>query len=117
MARIEKALHAHHASNQTTETTTAKAITQPVATSSASRAAAESIPLEKPFAKVNSVVAGSPADDAGLKAGDSIRRFGNVNWINHEKLKKVADTVQSNEGVSLTTIQGRHGLRLTGVPF
>jgi 26S proteasome non-ATPase regulatory subunit 9 len=59
---------------------------------------------EIPFAKVNSVVAHSPAEEAGLKAGDMIRRFGNVNWMNHEKLSKVAETVQRHEGVSGTPI-------------
>lgn len=56
---------------------------------------------DTPFAKVNSVVPGSPADDAGLKAGDRIRKFGDVDWLNHEKLSKVAETVQRNQGVSL----------------
>lgn len=55
---------------------------------------------ETPFAKVNSVVPGSPADDAGLKTGDRIRNFGDINWLNHEKLSKVAETVQKNQGVS-----------------
>ncbi|PKY06716.1 26S proteasome non-ATPase regulatory subunit 9 [Aspergillus campestris IBT 28561] len=51
-----------------------------------------------PFARVNSVVSASPADQAGLKAGDTIRSFGSVNWLNHERLTKVAQTVQQNEG-------------------
>ncbi|KAI6711788.1 GTP-binding nuclear protein GSP1/Ran [Diplocarpon mali] len=34
--------------------------------------------LSPPFAKVNSVVAASPAYSAGLKAGDEIRSFGNL---------------------------------------
>lgn len=55
--------------------------------------------LGTPFAKVNSVVSGSPADQAGLKGGDTIRSFGSVNWINHERLTKVAEAVQQNEGV------------------
>ncbi|KAK1147574.1 putative 26S proteasome regulatory subunit [Aspergillus melleus] len=50
------------------------------------------------FARVNSVVPASPADQAGLKAGDAIRSFGTVNWINHERLTKVAEIVQQNEG-------------------
>ena len=53
------------------------------------------------FARVNSVVPASPADQAGLKAGDAVRSFGTVNWINHERLTKVAETVQQNEGVSI----------------
>jgi 26S proteasome non-ATPase regulatory subunit 9 len=55
--------------------------------------------LSEPFAKVNTVAAGSPADQAGLKAGDEIRTFGYVNRSNHDNLKKVAECVQGNEGV------------------
>lgn len=55
--------------------------------------------VETPFAKVNSVTDGSPAHQAGLKAGDGIRAFGHVNWMNHENLTKVAEVVQRNEGV------------------
>ena len=56
--------------------------------------------IETPFAKVNSVVEGSPAYTAGLRAGDRIRAFGAANWMNHEKLTKVAEVVQRSEGVS-----------------
>lgn len=56
--------------------------------------------LSPAFAKVNSVVAGSPADSAGLKVGDEIRNFGYVNLGNHDGLKRVAECVQGNEGVS-----------------
>ena len=55
--------------------------------------------LTPPFAKVNSVVAGSPAETAGLKAGDQIRNFGYVNNANHDGLKRVGECVQGNEGV------------------
>ena len=55
--------------------------------------------LTPPFAKVNSVVEGSPAETAGLKAGDQIRNFGYVNNTNHDGLKKVGECVQGNEGV------------------
>ncbi|KAJ5032523.1 uncharacterized protein L3040_009124 [Drepanopeziza brunnea f. sp. 'multigermtubi'] len=54
--------------------------------------------LTPPFAKVNSVVATSPADSAGLKAGDEIRAFGYVNSTNHDSLKRVAECVQGSEG-------------------
>lgn len=57
------------------------------------------VALTSPFAKVNSVVAGSPADSAGLKAGDLIRNFGYVNYANHDGLKRVGECVQGNEGV------------------
>jgi 26S proteasome non-ATPase regulatory subunit 9 len=46
------------------------------------------------------VVSGSPADSAGLKAGDEVRNFGYVNHTNHEGLRRVGECVQSNEGVS-----------------
>lgn len=59
--------------------------------------------LGPPFARVNSVAAASPADQAGLKAGDKIRSFGTINWINHERLSKVAESVQQNEGVSFNS--------------
>ncbi|KAH8889581.1 hypothetical protein GQ53DRAFT_748291 [Thozetella sp. PMI_491] len=73
--------------------------------------------LDRPFAKVNSVVDNSPAATAGLKAGDLVRNFGYVNFENHDDLKKVAECVQGNEGVSWlpshrTTTQSD---RLTGV--
>ena len=52
------------------------------------------------FARVNAVSAGSPADEAGLRFGDLIKQFGNVNSTNNEKLGKVAEEVAQNEQVS-----------------
>lgn len=104
MKWIEQRLHEHFANIQqaqdtsaTDDTTTRSATPQPGATGVA--ATSEARMVETPFAKVNSVVAGSPADQAGLKAGDTIRSFGGVNWMNHERLSKVAEVVQQNEGV------------------
>ena len=99
MSRIEAGLHAHHASVRDVAPIPASSSSQ-VASTTSGNSSTDSSLIETPFAKVNSVVAGSPADDAGLRAGDGIRRFGNVNWINHEKLSKVAEAVQRNEGVS-----------------
>lgn len=100
MSKIEDGLHSHHA-----QARSLAAVPSPLASQNRPTAAADSdqprsSSLEAPFAKVNSVVAGSPAEEAGMKAGDKIRKFGNVDWINHEKLSKVAETVQRNEGVS-----------------
>jgi 26S proteasome non-ATPase regulatory subunit 9 len=96
MAAIEKHLHEHFASLQDTND---------VQSTPANRATmmGDTLPetLEVPFAKVNGVVAESPAETAGLKAGDEIRNFGYVNKSNHDGLKKVAECVQGNEGVSL----------------
>ena len=96
MSKIESGLHAHHASIQSTQTLAAQNSSQGPATGTSSTPAG---PIETPFAKVNNVVAKSPAEDAGLRVGDRITRFGDVNWINHDKLSKVAETVQRNEGV------------------
>lgn len=99
MNYIEKGLHAHFASMQNAQSTT----TTPNGTSVPSTTQLPSdtsvTDAGTPFAKVNSVVPGSPADRAGLKAGDTIRSFGNVHWMNHERLSKVAEVVQQNEGV------------------
>ncbi|KAG7006930.1 hypothetical protein G7Y79_00012g032660 [Physcia stellaris] len=91
MSRIETGLHAHHASIQASSPPVSKP--EPINSADPSSALPET-----PFARVNSVVEGSPADTAGLKAGDRIRRFGTANWMNHEKLAKVAEVVQGSEG-------------------
>lgn len=100
MSKIEDGLHAHHAQARSLGGVPSPFASQgwPAAVANSDQPGLSS--LEAPFAKVNSVVAGSPAEEAGMKAGDKIRKFGNVDWINHEKLSKVAETVQRNEGVS-----------------
>lgn len=92
MSRIEVGLHAHHASIQSSTT--------PSTSGPSQRIDNQPRPLEAPFAKVNSVISGSPADDAGLRAGDRIRSFGDANLMNHEKLSRVGLVVQGSEGVS-----------------
>ncbi|KAF2017569.1 26S proteasome non-ATPase regulatory subunit 9 [Aaosphaeria arxii CBS 175.79] len=97
MDHIEKGLHAHHARLQQQQaennnTTAGRSLASGPASSA----------LEAPFAKVNSIVAGSPAESAGLKVGDSITKFGWVDWTNHEKLSRVAEAVSQNEGLPIT---------------
>lgn len=96
MSKIETGLHKYHAQNLSTRQLDPSSSPH---TADMGVSAAEHRSLDPPFAKVNSVVPASPADEAGLKAGDKIWKFGSVNWINHEKLSKVADIVQRNEGV------------------
>ena len=104
MSRIETGLHEHFANQNEPN----------LATGNSTQASSNStIPTQQDrgsisanedqagaaFARVNSVMAGSPADQAGLKAGDEVISFGDVNWLNHEKLARVARAVQRNEGV------------------
>lgn len=102
MGVIEKAVHAHFEflqANPLPETSTPT--TTATNHESATRPLRPRAPvLQAPFARVNSVVAASPAEQAGLKPGDLIRNFGYVNRDNHDGLKRVADCVQGNEGVS-----------------
>jgi hypothetical protein len=98
MSRIEKGLHEHHARLAEQVQNSSTAASQVQAGQNAPPAA-----LEAPFAKVNSVVAGSPADEAGLKVGDSIIKFGWVDWTNHDRLGRVAEAVSQNEGVSASS--------------
>ena len=112
MSKIELGLHEHHAAHQASNISSR---TTPNSTANNTISSDQGL-VDTPFAKVNSVVDGSPADSAGLKAGDRIRRFGNVNWINHEKLSKVAEIVQRNQGVSdsaseFATIQSLYHVR------
>ena len=106
MSRIETGLHEHHDSHQASLSTNPPATTTASSASSSQQqgatASRDSTLTETPFAKVNSVEQGGPADESGLKAGDWIRRFGDVNWMNHEKLTKVADVVRRQQGRAVT---------------
>lgn len=113
MAIIEKRLHEHFASMQESDDEAPQDIPQ------------DSVPerLQEPFAKVNSVVDGSPAERAGLRAGDEIRNFGYVNQSNHDNLRRVGECVQGSEGQNIMVkISRRSGssnreeLQLTLVP-
>ncbi|RHZ65820.1 putative 26S proteasome non-ATPase regulatory subunit Nas2 [Aspergillus thermomutatus] len=101
MKHLEKGLHEHFASLQRAQAAVPAGGTNGTAVQRSNlgeNSLSDAEMIGTPFAKVNSVVPGSPADQAGLEAGDTIRSFGNVNWINHERLSKVAETVQQNEG-------------------
>lgn len=95
MAKLETAVHEHFAAGKSIEGAAGSAPPQAAEIQPAASSA-----VEPPFAKVNSVAPNSPADTAGLKAGDKVTRFGDADWTNHESLSKVAQVVQQNENVS-----------------
>jgi 26S proteasome non-ATPase regulatory subunit 9 len=100
---IEKHIHDHFA--RQTEIGTTEDLTNGTNSMSLQSSSSSSTPQLSgpPFAKVNSVVEGSPAASAGLQAGDEIRNFGYVNNTNHDGLKRVGECVAGNEGVSRHT--------------
>ncbi|PGH04696.1 26S proteasome non-ATPase regulatory subunit 9 [Blastomyces parvus] len=104
MGRIEQRVHDRFAQLQEQQqqntncpptTTTSSTSTSTTSPSTSSTPAGL---IETPFAKVNRVIDGSPAAQAGIKEGDTIRSVGHVNWMNHEELSKVLDVVHQNEG-------------------
>ncbi len=98
MAKLESAVQDGFAKgihDQNAETRHTSSIIQPAA-----QVAVASTPsMQPPFAKVNTVTPNSPADLAGLRAGDRVTSFGIVNFTNHERLAKVAQVVQQSENV------------------
>ncbi|GAB1727552.1 hypothetical protein NU195Hw_g565t1 [Hortaea werneckii] len=72
-------------------------------------AASSGAAIEPPFARVNTVAPNSPADQAGMLAGDKVTRFGTANWTNHERLSKVAQVVQNNENRAIIVKVLREG--------
>ena len=106
MAKIEPALHEHFAKAQ--EGGVDAAALPPSFARSQPALSTRRLPVHtgrepdvtlRPFAKVNSVVSDSPADRAGLQAGDEVLRFGEVDWRSPDKLGKVAATTSRSEGV------------------
>jgi len=107
MGWVERGLHAHHANLKTeemgaqmqTQTRTPLDVVEPGSNETALANSRDPPPApEAPFARVNTVEAGSPAHEAGLKVGDLVRRFGSAIWSNHERLRKVGEVVQQNQG-------------------
>jgi 26S proteasome regulatory subunit N4 len=101
MAKVEVALHEQFAALEAQgSTNTTTAATDPAPSIPIRPATGRSAPSDTPFATVDEVTAGSPAATSGLQVGDEISRFGAANHVNHDRLKKVAEVVTQNEGVS-----------------
>ncbi|GAM87415.1 hypothetical protein ANO11243_054390 [Dothideomycetidae sp. 11243] len=100
MEKIEKGLHEHHANlaNQPQAPLNGTSVAGEAQGHSTRPTQNGTTSIEAPFAKVNSIAISSPAETAGLRVGDKVVKFGYVNWTNHEKLSRVAQVVQANEG-------------------
>ncbi|KAF8243781.1 hypothetical protein K440DRAFT_34546 [Wilcoxina mikolae CBS 423.85] len=101
MMKIETGLHAHHAA------LAAEAEATSASSAEGGNNASNSADIQTPFAKINSVAPNSPAAEAGMQKGDYIKKFGSVNALNHEKLKKLTELVSSNEGKPITVLLSR----------
>ncbi|KAM0694828.1 hypothetical protein Q7P36_005184 [Cladosporium allicinum] len=113
MAKLEEAVHEHFAAGKSAESlppaSTARGVPGPSSEPAAGTAQSFTAAIEPPFARVNTVVANSPADTAGMRAGDRVTRFGYVDWTNHERLGKVAQVVQNNENQTILVKVLREG--------
>lgn len=68
--------------------------------------------LPRPFAKVDAVTPGSPANISGLQVGDEIVEFGSVNEHNFQTLQNIATVVQHCEGKPLSLTVFREGKKV-----
>eukprot|EP00124_Ichthyophonus_hoferi_P005480 Ihof_evm2s805 gene=Ihof_evmTU2s805 len=84
MIEVEKAIHDLHAA--------ARALSKPSETEPTSDQPPQA------FAKINSVMDLSPAQQANLRAGDLVICFGSVNAANYNGLHSVSNVVSSSEG-------------------
>ncbi|KAK6496623.1 putative 26S proteasome regulatory subunit [Arthrobotrys musiformis] len=101
MAEIEKTLHVHHAEQTGISASVDSPSTSAPPPATAPQATAV---IEAVFAVVDQVSPSSPADQAGVKVGDKVKRFGSVGALNHEKLAKVAAEVQQNENRAISVL-------------
>jgi 26S proteasome non-ATPase regulatory subunit 9 len=102
MAKVEVALHEQFAALEAQgSTNTAVPAAVPSPSIPIRPVADRSAPSDIPFATIDEVTAGSPAATSGLQVGDEVIRFGAANHVNHDRLKKVAEVVTQNEGVSV----------------
>lgn len=98
MVKLEEAVHEHFAAGKSADLP-AQAGALANGPGNVATSASGAPVAELPFAKVNAVSPGSPAELANLQPGDKVVKFGPVDFSNHERLSKVAQVVQQNENV------------------
>ncbi|KAL2612764.1 hypothetical protein R1flu_024456 [Riccia fluitans] len=71
----------------------------------------ERTPMYTPFAVFDEVTAGSPAEQDGIRLGDLLVKFGNVEG-GSDLLPRLASEGQRNEGVAVEVVVLRDGIRV-----
>jgi 26S proteasome non-ATPase regulatory subunit 9 len=112
MDRIEAGLHAHFASLDENSTGESSIPSRPAAGASNPTPngihAGSSMPAALvPFSTVDSVAPDSPAEEAGLKAGDRVKKFGPVDYTDSRGLARVAEVVRENENRAISVVVER----------
>jgi 26S proteasome non-ATPase regulatory subunit 9 len=103
MRQLEEAVHKQFATGKAIDNAVrddSPRITNNSTPSAPSGVAPTTVAHQPPFARINAVSPGGPAERAGLQPEDRLVVFGSVNFTNHERLGKVAQVVQQNENVS-----------------
>ncbi|XP_069475692.1 26S proteasome non-ATPase regulatory subunit 9 isoform X1 [Ambystoma mexicanum] len=104
MKEIEEALHRLHAREKE------KRMKDEAEAEADAQSKSETLP--HPFAKVDAVTPGSPANTSGLQVGDEIVQFGSVNEHNFQTLQNIATVVQHCEGKPLSLTVLREGKKV-----
>lgn len=68
---------------------------------------------EVPFATVDLVTTGSPADKSGLRVGDKILQFGSVVHSNFKNMSSIASVVKHSRNRSIRVHLNRGGLEIS----
>eukprot|EP00775_Hariotina_reticulata_P004864 gene4864-5109_t len=92
MEQLLHQLHAFASSGQSSSTTTTA-----------------QLPALRPFAVVDEVTDDSPAQQAGVRLGDQLCRFGSAVAGSGEELQQVAQELQAHEGQQVPVVFLRHG--------
>mmetsp|Transcript_50506 Transcript_50506/g.114702 ORF Transcript_50506/g.114702 Transcript_50506/m.114702 type:complete len:258 (+) Transcript_50506:64-837(+) len=109
MTAIEAALHELHAAQASETPPSQPARAAPEEAENGANGGANGTAHLAPFCLANDVLPGSPAYLGGLRSGDRIQRFGNVDATNHRNLQGLADVVRHSIGRPISVETQRHG--------
>lgn len=75
-----------------------------------------SLPTNVPFALIQEVASGSPAEASGLRNNDKLVRFGDVTATNHNRLQAIPSRVKANVPVAVEVVRDDEMVELTLTP-